>query len=144
MRVASIRRRRVRIGKMVLAGAAAASCAASGLLFGPMPASAGAPSPQQRFELWDIRLGTAAAQLPEDAFTEFACGTNGGPPAMRIGGFIEFAHCRAEPNGLYEVDARYDDELEYWARAHGLAAMADHYGGTRVSVYPVILSVLFD
>ena len=39
---------------------------------------------------------------------------------------------------------RYDDELEYWARAHGDTDLADQYGGTPVSVYSVILSVLFD
>ncbi len=58
--------------------------------------------------------------------------------------FSDFWKCRPEPSGLSEVYVRYDDEAEYTARARGLADTADHFGGTRISVHPAIISVLFD
>src|SRR5262245_66391369 len=36
-----------------------------------------------RLEIWDLKLGTAATALP-DEFTDYACGTNGGPPSMAL------------------------------------------------------------
>src|SRR5262245_5226801 len=68
-----------------------------------------------RLEIWDLKLGTAAADLP-DEFTDYACGTNGGPPSLAINHWRDFRRCRPEPGGLREVYFRYDDELEYWAK----------------------------
>jgi hypothetical protein len=94
--------------------------------------------------LWDLRLGTPAAELPVLDFTDYACGTDGGPPSLPLAGFTDFARCPAEPNGLHEVYVRYDDEMEYRARAMESPQMIDRYAGTRLFVYPVVLSVLFD
>src|SRR5882757_2323618 len=75
--------------------------------------AAWAQSSQHRTDIWDLKLGTPAKDLPEEAFIDFACGTMGGPPSLLIGGFVDFARCAPEKSGLHEVEFRYDDELEY-------------------------------
>ena len=94
-------------------------------------------------EIRGLKLGLDARQMSADGFGEFACGSNGGPPRARLGGFADFAKCPAEPSGLREVYLRFDDEEEYV----GKAIDDDQYTqkvGTRVAGHPVILSVLFD
>ena len=75
-------------------------------------------SASERSTVWDLTLGTSAADLPHD-FVDFACGSNGGPPGLALAGFADYASCPAEPNGLHEVYFRYNDEQEYVARALG-------------------------
>lgn len=95
--------------------------------------------------VWDLTLGKHAFELPEDQFIDYACGTNGGPPARPIKGWADFAQCRPEPaTGLHEVYFRYDDEPEYWARARDLATQIALYAGTTAYELPVIVSGLFD
>ena len=105
------------------------------------------PAPAQerpsRLELWDLALGTKAADLP-DAFTDYACGTDGGPPSIPLASFADYRRCRPEPSGLREVYFRYDDELEYWAKANDFATEIEKYSGTKVYDFPVVLSGLFD
>ena len=116
------------------------------LLFGPLltAAPALAQSSQHRTDLLDLQLGTAAKDLPEEAFIDFACGTKGGPPAQAIGGFTDFAKCAPEITGLHEVAFRQDDELEYRLLAHHDTSGAQTNGGTKVSAYPALISALFD
>src|SRR4051794_9020173 len=107
---------------------------------------AGAAFAQQaptRVEIWDLKLGTPLTDLPDD-FTDYACGTGGGPPAMMITGWKDFRRCRPEPNSLREVYFRYDDELEYWAKANNFATEIRKYSGTKVFDFPVVLSARFD
>jgi hypothetical protein len=99
---------------------------------------------QHRTNLLDLRLGTAAAALPEEAFIDYACGTGGGPPGRAIGSFRDFAACSPEPSGLHEVGFRYDDELEYKFLARGDANGAEMNGGTTISGYGIYASALFD
>src|ERR1700685_530798 len=101
------------------------------------------PDQPTRLEVWDLKLGTAATSLPE-AFQDYACGTNGGPPSLPLSGWTDFRRCRPESNGLREVYFRYDDELEYWAKANDFATEIARYSGTKVYDYPVVLSGLFD
>jgi hypothetical protein len=117
----------------VIAGVAVAAAAAA----------QGAGQPPRRAEIWDLKLGTPATALP-GGFGEYACGTNGGPPSLPLAGWSDFRRCRAEPNGLREVYFRYDDELEYWAKANDLPAEIERYSGTKVYDFPVVLSALFD
>lgn len=106
-----------------------------------LPAAA---QPADRPDVTDLMLGVHHSEQPS-RFREFACGTNGGPPSVLIGGFADFAQCPAEADtGLHEVTFRYDDELEYYALAMGLAPIAERYGGTRYGTFPVIVSALFD
>jgi hypothetical protein len=98
----------------------------------------------KRLGVWDIPLNTPAAELPNDAFIEFACGTNGGPPSRPIKDFTEFARCPADANGLHEVYFRYDDELEYVARALEQEKEIQIYRGTQAYDYPIIASLLFN
>src|SRR5271156_4880588 len=97
-----------------------------------------------RADIWTLKLGTPAAVLPRDAFVDYACGSNGGPPQQALAGWSDYDKCRPEPNGLREVYFRYDDELEYWAKAHRARTLVAQYAGTKVLDFPVILSGLFD
>jgi hypothetical protein len=97
----------------------------------------------KRFNVWDVHIGAAASEIP-DEFVNYACGTNGGPPSVPLASFAEFAKCRADANGLREVYFEYDDELEYWARALELKAEIRMYAGTTAYEFPVVASVLFD
>jgi hypothetical protein len=112
-------------------------------------AASGAGAQQQsndqpaRAEVWDLRLGTPADKLP-DGFTDYACGTNGGPPSIPLGGWRDFRRCRPDAQGLREVYFRYDDELEYWAKANNFATEIEKYSGTKVYDFPVVLSARFD
>src|SRR5262245_55355363 len=117
----------------------------AGLLCALLGAEAsGAPAERpRRLEVWDLKLGTPADQLP-DEFIDHACGTNGGPPGLPLSGFGEFRRCRAEPSGLREVYFRYDDELEYWAKANNLLAQMEQYSGTKTYGFPIIVSALID
>ena len=97
-----------------------------------------------RADVWTLKLGTPASALSSDAFVDYACGNNGGPPQQALTGWSEYQKCQAEPNGLREVYFRYDDELEYWAKAHRARTLIAQYAGTKVADFPVILSGLFD
>ncbi len=96
-----------------------------------------------RLEVWDLRLGTPVDRLP-DEFVDLACGTNGGPPSLPLNGWSDFRRCRAEPSGLREVYFRYDDELEYWAKANNLADQMEQFSGTKAYGFPVVVSALID
>jgi hypothetical protein len=96
-----------------------------------------------RLEIWDLKLGTAVADLPDD-FTDYACGTGGGPPAMALTGWRDFKRCRPAPDGLREVYFRYDDELEYWAKANQFETEIRKFSGTKVFDFPAVLSARFD
>jgi hypothetical protein len=114
---------------------------AGACIAGAQPANAqGQPT---RVEVWDLKLGTPVAALP-DEFADYACGTNGGPPSIALEGFRDFMRCRPEPNGWREVYFRYDDELEYWAKANNFATEIKKFSGTKVYDFPVALSARFD
>jgi hypothetical protein len=112
-----------------------------------LPLAAGGPVRAQerpaRLEVWDLRLGAHVGQLP-DEFVDLACGTNGGPPSLPLNGWNDFRRCRPEPSGLREVYFRYDDELEYWAKANSLADQMEQYSGTKTYGFPVVVSGLID
>jgi hypothetical protein len=122
-----------------------AVAAALGILLAVMhrPAQAqGAGERPARHEVWDIRLGARIADLPND-FVDYACGTSGGPPSTPLTGWDDYRRCRPEASGLREVYFRYDDEIEYWAKANNLAAQMERYIGTKAYGFPIVASVLF-
>jgi hypothetical protein len=94
-----------------------------------------------RREVWDIALGAKLADLPDD-FIDYACGTNGGPPSTPLTGWKDYRRCRPEPSGLREVYFRYDDELEYWAKANDLGPQMEQYIGTKTYGFPITVSIL--
>jgi hypothetical protein len=124
-------RRRVSSLLTVLLALACASAAA---------APSGRPT---RLEVWDLQLGTPIDKLP-DEFIDYACGTNGGPPSAPLTGWRDVTRCRPEGNGLREVYFRYDDELEYWAKANNLLTQMAQYSGTKTYGFPVTTSALID
>jgi hypothetical protein len=96
-------------------------------------------------KIWDIKLGTPVAALPTNDFVDPACGTNGGPPARVLRSFAEFAQCTVEAaTGLREVWFRYDDELEYVARARRSDIMIRQYSQNSLAGQPIITSLLVD
>jgi hypothetical protein len=95
-------------------------------------------------EIHGLKLGLQADAMSTDTFGDLACGSNGGPPRQPIDDWSGFRKCRPEPSGLYEVNARFDDEQEYIGRAIDDPLYAQGRVGTRVAGHPVILSVLFD
>ena len=98
----------------------------------------------RRADVWSLKLGTSASALPNNDFIDYACGSDGGPPQQPLSGWSDYGKCPLEKNGLREVYFRYDDELEYWAKAHRARTLLAQYGGTKVLDFPVIVSGLFD
>jgi hypothetical protein len=96
-----------------------------------------------RLEVWDLQLGTQLEALP-DEFVDYACGTNGGPPATPLNGWRDIRRCRPEASGLREIYFRYDDELEYWAKANNLLGQMEQYAGTKTYGFPFTVSALID
>jgi len=124
--------------RLVLAGIVAGGLAGPGLSQSPVPGALDPPG------VLDLRLGEDITAQPAP-FREFACGTNGGPPARPLSGFGDYALCVPEAEtGLHEVTFRYDDELEYYALAMNLQPVAERYQGTRFGSFPIIVSALID
>jgi len=119
-----------------------ARTAAAAALFA---ATAGhAPALERAPTIWDLKLPTAVGDLPDDAFVDPACGTNGGPPGLAIGSFEQFTKCRADAAGLREVWFRYDDELEFIARAARDSDAIARSNAMVVLGQPITLSLLID
>jgi hypothetical protein len=96
-------------------------------------------------KVWDIALGTPVDALPLDQFVDPACGTNGGPPAKVLKSFAEFAQCPIESStGVHEVWFRYDDEMEYVARARRSEIMIRQYRANWLAGQPITTSLLID
>jgi hypothetical protein len=128
----------MRLRPVILIGCAAAVLAASDVAAQQQPNDQPA-----RAEVWDLKLGTPVERMP-DEFADYACGTNGGPPSTPLTGWGDFRRCRPDAQGLREVYFRYDDELEYWAKANNFATEIEKYSGTKVYDFPVVLSARFD
>jgi hypothetical protein len=108
--------------------------------------AAGAAAAQsQAPRIWDIMLGIPISALPIGDYVDPACGTNGGPPARVLKGFDEFAQCPVDKTtGLHEVWFRYDDELEYIARARRSEVLVRQYQANALAGQPIITSLLID
>jgi hypothetical protein len=128
-------RARRRVGRSTLAATALIAVGAGG-----NAARAEPPMPQ----IWDVTPGTPVGDLPDEAFVDPACGTNGGPPGLPVGSFENFGKCRPESSGLREILFRYDDELEYIARAARDEDAVARSNAMVVLGQPVILSLLVD
>jgi hypothetical protein len=99
---------------------------------------------QSRPKIWDMKFGTPVGELPDEEFVDPACGTNGGPPGLRIASFEEFEKCRAEASGLREIWFRYDDEEEYVARAARNPDAVARANTMMMLGQPITLSMLVD
>ncbi len=95
--------------------------------------------------VWDLTIGAQASELPTDQFINYACGTNGGPPSLRLTGWSGYPSCRPDAaTGFYEVYFEYDNELELIFKARSLLTQAAVYEYTSLYSRPVIASALFD
>ncbi|MFO1185220.1 MAG: hypothetical protein U1E56_10575 [Bauldia sp.] len=98
-----------------------------------------------RLSVWNLKLGDSYAALPDwEEFKGYACGTNGGPASIKLGGWQDFRRCRPEASGYREVYFEYDDEQEYIDRAQGLVNRLTGDAGTIEGTFPVVASALFD
>jgi len=105
----------------------------------------GATAQELATKIWDIKLGTPVAQLPLEQFVDPACGTNGGPPSRVLKSFADFALCPLDKTtALHEVWFRYDDEMEYIARARRSEIMIRLYQANVLGGEPIITSLLID
>jgi uncharacterized protein YjbI with pentapeptide repeats len=128
-------------GFALLIGAAVIGSSQSGLAQEPV----GGGTEAYVYSIWDLNLGDHAKELDFANYGDFSCGTNGGPPSMKLESWVDFALCPAElGNGLHEVYFRYDDTLEYWALAGNLPIRAQRYRGTTAYDLPIVVSALFD
>lgn len=89
-------------------------------------------------DIRDLRLGLHVAEMPDQGYVNFACGTNGGEAGAPVEGWTGYARCPPEASGLHEVTFDYDESLQPWA------AVNDQWEGTKIAGHPVILSVLID
>jgi len=103
-----------------------------------------AASGQSPPRIWDVKPGAPVGELPDEEFVDPACGTNGGPPGLRIGTFEQFERCSPETSGLREIWFRYDDEEEYIARAARDPDAIARANAMLVLGQPVVLSLLVD
>ena len=105
----------------------------------------GAANGQSVPKIWDLKLGNPISALPLTEYVDPACGTNGGPPARVLKGFEEFKLCVVErTTGLREIWFRYDDEMEYVARARRSDALVRQYRANSLAGQPIITSLLVD
>jgi hypothetical protein len=105
----------------------------------------GACAQELATKIWDVKLGTPVIALPLDQFVDPACGTNGGPPSRVLASFADFGLCSLDKaTGLHEVWFRYDDELEYVARARRSEIMIRLYQANALGGQPIITSLLID
>ncbi len=101
-------------------------------------------SGQSPTRIWDVKLGTPVGELPDEEFVDPACGTNGGPPGLRLATFEQFERCSPEASGLREIWFRYDDEEEYIARASRDPDAITRANAMLVLGHQVVLSLLID
>jgi hypothetical protein len=110
-----------------------------------IPFLTGVSLAQSRARIMDVELGTPVGNLPLDEWVNPSCGTNGGPPSIKLGGFAEFARCPVEEaTGLHEVWFIYDDEWEYIARAYRDPVEIRSYSANVFFQQPIITSLLID
>ena len=100
---------------------------------------------QSHTRLFDLTLGIHVSTLPVEEWVDPACGTDGGPPSLRLASFADFATCRPEAgSGLHEVWFIYDDEWEYIARAYGDDEEIRRFSANVLYAQPIITSLLID
>ena len=100
---------------------------------------------QSRARIFDIELGSPVAALPANEWVDPSCGTNGGPPSLRLDTFADFARCPAEKEtALHEVWFIYDNEWEYIARAYRDPAEIARFSANVFYGQPIVTSLLID
>ena len=100
---------------------------------------------QSRTRLFDLTFGAHVDTLPQEEWVDPACGTDGGPPSLRLASFGDFALCRTEARtGLREVWFIYDDEWEYIARAYRDPQEIGRYSANTLYGQPIVTSLLID
>jgi hypothetical protein len=110
----------------------------------PLPARA-QPTEDFKARIWELQLGTPVAEIPARYFDPH-CGTNGGPPSLRLDGWADFARCPFDAStGLHEVWFTEDDETEYVGLAYRSQYFAPGpYSANVFLGHKVIFSLLID
>ena len=109
----------------------------------PKAGPAGGDDRPTRHEIWDEQGSAQKSRSCRTISSITACGTNGRPAVDAAHRLEEdYRRCRPEPSALREVYFRYDDELEYWAKANDLGPQMEQYIGTKTYGFPITVSVL--
>ena len=111
-----------------------------------LPAAASAVEFKPEFRT--LGLGQKAADVTTEGYEGFACGSNGGPPLEPLTGWVDFAKCKPEANGLHEVYVEFGTRTERLSQMfrdeYNEELWIQQFGGTRIANFPVVLSLLFD
>ena len=100
---------------------------------------------QARTRIFDVQFGSPVSALPSDEWVDPACGTNGGPPSLKLESFEDYARCPVEEDtGLREIWFIYDDEWEYIARAYRDPVEIGRFSANKFYGQPIITSLLVD
>lgn len=96
-------------------------------------------------EIWRLELGTPVVELPPQ-YLDPHCGTNGGPPSLRLDGWSDYGRCPEDPGtGLREVWFTEDDEIEYVAFAYRTRGFEPGPGAANVLLmHRMVYSLLID
>lgn len=118
---------------------------AAGLVLSLAAANAQQPVDDFKARIWELQLETPVADIPARYFDPH-CGTNGGPPSIRLSGWADFGRCTPDPaTGLREVWFTEDDETEYVGLAYRSQYFAPGPFAANVFLgHKVIFSVLID
>lgn len=88
-----------------------------------------------KVRLWQLEMGTPVTDLLPQ-YLDPHCGTNGGPPSLRLADWTDYALCPPDRStGLHEIWFIEDDETEYVGRA---------YRALRFDPGPASANVLFN
>jgi hypothetical protein len=110
-----------------------------------MPIAAPTAFAQSTARIFDVELGSSVGDLPSDQWVDPSCGTDGGPPGLRLESFADFGRCPVEEGtGLHEIWFIYDDEWEYIARAYRDPVEIGRYSENVFYGQPIITSLLID
>ena len=100
---------------------------------------------QSHARIFDVTLASPVESLPAGQWFQPSCGTDGGPPSLRLDGFGDFARCPIEERtGLHEIWFIYDDEWEYIARAYRDPVEIGRFSANVFYGQPIITSLLID
>lgn len=71
-----------------------------------------------RTRIWELEIGLPVEEMPAAGYFDPHCGTNGGPPSIRLDNWSDYAICPPDAvTGLHEIWFTEDDEVEYIARS---------------------------
>ena len=85
-------------------------------------------------DIRDIRIGSRAAELSSDSYTELRCVTSG----QALESWLDYRQCSRDARGLHAI------RFEFLPASNSLAGLNDRWQGTKIAGHPVLLSLGLD